>query len=55
MDSIEKISEGVRLLKEGCSEAPIRICNRNDCPLGWLCHTEEIAPPEYWYIPTPHD
>lgn len=55
MNSIEKIIEGMKLIKEGCSETPAGNynCDKSTCPFGWLCYGEKIDPPEYWYIPTP--
>ena len=57
MSSIEKIIEGMKLIKEGWSETPAGTynCGKSTCPFGWACYNEEIAPPEYWDIPTPHD
>lgn len=57
MSSIEKIIEGMRLLKEGCSETPAGTynCGELTCPFGLLCYREEIVPPENWDIPTPHN
>ena len=55
MNGIEKIIEGMKLLKEGCSEIPAGAynCGKSTCPFGWLCYNEWIAPPEQWDIPTP--
>ena len=59
MNGVEKIIEGMKLLKEGCSEIPAGTynCGESTCPFGWLCYNEWIAPPEQWDIPTPspHD
>ena len=53
MSSVEKIIEGMKLIKEGCSEIPVGTCDCNNCPFGWYCYKEEIDPPEDWDIPTP--
>ena len=57
MNGIEKIIEGMKLIKAGCSEIPLgaHICDQSTCPLGWLCYGEAIAPPEDWDIPTPRN
>ena len=56
MNSIEKIFEGMKLIKEGCSEIPAgTYCNKKTCPFGWLCYNEDMVPPEDWDIPSPHD
>ena len=55
MNGIEKIIEGMKLLKEGCSEIPAGAynCGKSTCPFGWLCYGEPIDPPVDWDIPTP--
>ena len=57
MDSVEKIIEGMKLIREGCSEilAGNYYCGVSTCPFGWLCYGEAIAPPENWELPSPHD
>ena len=57
MNGVEKIIEGMKLIKAGCSEIPVGTynCGKSTCPFGWLCYGEEIVPPEDWYIPTPWD
>lgn len=55
MSSIEKIIEGMKLIKEGCFEIPVGDynCGKSTCPFGWLCYGEQIDPPVDWDIPTP--
>ena len=57
MSGVEKIIEGMKLLKEGCSEIPAGnyYCGQSTCPFGWLCYREAIDPPEQWDIPTPQE
>lgn len=66
MNGVEKIVEGMKLIKEGCSEIPVGTynCGKSTCPFGWLCYGEEIVPlfygeeivpPEDWHIPMPWD
>ena len=57
MNGIEKIIEGMKLLKEGCSEIPAGnyYCGQSTCPFGWLCYGESIDPPEQWDIPAPQE
>lgn len=56
MNSIEKILEGIKLIKEGCSEIPpgSYYCGESTCPF-WHCCREITIPPEYWNIPTSHN
>ena len=57
MNGIKKIIEGMKLLKEGCSEIPAGTynCGESTCPFGWLCYGEAIDPPEQWDIPAQHE
>ena len=57
MDSIEKIIEGMKLIKEGCSETPAKSdnCGESTCPFGWLCYGVVIVPPEDWDTFAPHE
>ena len=57
MSSVEKIMEGMRLMKEGCSEihAGDDRCSKSTCPFGWICYGEEIDAPEDWDFSTPDD
>lgn len=57
MNGVEKIIEGMKLLKEGCSEIPAGTynCGQSTCPFGWLCYGEAIDPPEQWDISAPQE
>lgn len=59
MNSTEKIIEGMKLIKEGCSEIPVGAynCGKSTCPFGYICYNYNKGndPPVDWDIPTPHD
>ena len=46
MSSIEKIIEGMKLIKEGCFEIPVGDynCGKSTCPFGWLCYGNKLTP-----------